>query len=379
MPGILDILLSGAQDPRLRLGGTDTPAGGGALDPVGQRIMQEQARASGGILGSFGSAPVQGDTTQPASGIPGLLGRIFGAGTGSGSNYEGAVRWLQSKGYSAEAASIIARNKDMLDKAVIAVGAPSDPANPKDNLITVGENSSIYDAASDKWITNPNAKQDEAKAPTVQTFYDEQTGQEYKAQWDAQKGWVPVGGQKIPKEGITVTSPDGTVMTIGGGSNTKLTEGQSKDVLYYTRGIDANKSLDMFEGELTDIIQSGAGKIPLGLGNYLQSPQFQQAKQAGDNFLAAILRKDTGAAVTKQEFQLYGEMFLPVPGDSPEVVKQKRRARQVALDAIKSGMGTAEAIATANEQKLGINPAAPKGDRPGKSTVIDGYTIEELD
>ena len=38
-----------------------------------------------------------------------------------------------------------------------------------------------------------------AKAPDVETFYDENTGQQYKAQWDGQR-WVPVGGTQAPAD-----------------------------------------------------------------------------------------------------------------------------------------------------------------------------------
>lgn len=144
-----------------------------------------------------------------------------------------------------------------------------------------------------------------------------------------------------------------------GGKGMKITEGQGKDVVYWTRGLDANKSLMTMDEQLTNLPASLAKVAPLGLGNYAVTPEFRQAKVAADNFLAAILRKDTGAAITTQEFDLYGPMFLPVPGDDPETIKMKRRAREVALLAIKSGMGTAEAIAEANRIALGIETATP--------------------
>ncbi len=257
--------------------------------------------------------------------------------------------------------------------------------NQPDEIIDAGKGR-LYNKTKKEWITAPDMGTD---APTVQTFFDQKTGQEYKAQWDAQsREWVPVGGAKTPKEGITVTSPDGTTMTLGGGSGQKLTEGQSKDIGYYTRGIDADNVLAGKDKELLDWAQQNTDKIPLGLGNYLTTPEFKQAKQAADSFLTAILRKDTGAAITNQEFQIYGPMFLPVPGDDQVNIEQKRRARQVALLAIKSGLGTADAIAEANRIILGLPenrmpgataPASPSSPATKKPTVIDGYTIEEVE
>lgn len=186
----------------------------------------------------------------------------------------------------------------------------------------------------------------------------------------------PLNTKKVtPSNGITV-APDGTV-TIGGGQ--KMTEGQSKDITYYTSGTDANVTLSDLEGQLTDWTQENVGMIPLGLGNYFRDPKFQQAKVAADRFLASILRKETGAAVTEKEFEYYGGMFLPVPGDDPETLQLKRRMRDVALEGIRAGMGTAEAIGTAMGQRVGGSPGelTPRpGSGPEVGTEENGYRFK---
>lgn len=84
------------------------------------------------------------------------------------------------------------------------------------------------------------------------------------------------------------------------------------------------------------------------------------ARQAGRNFLASILRKDTGAAITAQEEQQYGEVFLPTPGDKPGTIAQKAEARKQAIDAIRGGLGTAEVLAIGQRLvKRGPGDAAP--------------------
>ena len=45
--------------------------------------------------------------------------------------------------------------------------------------------------------------------------------------------------------------------------------------------------------------------------------------------------------MTKEEMNLYGKMYLPQYGDKPEVLAQKRQARKIALEAIKSSIGSA--------------------------------------
>ncbi len=182
---------------------------------------------------------------------------------------------------------------------------------------------------------------------------------------------------------------------LGDAASPKLTEGQSKDLVYLKRGDEANKLLETMAGNLTasggQQGARGAADVFLrglpGIGdssavNALVSAPRQQAEQAAREFLAAVLRKDTGAAITAQEFDIYGQTYLPQPGDSPATLRQKAKSRQVALDAIATGLGPERAAiarpAAAGEgmgggavRTLGDPPAAPGGPAPG--TVRNGY------
>jgi hypothetical protein len=157
----------------------------------------------------------------------------------------------------------------------------------------------------------------------------------------------------------------------------KLTEGQSKDVGFYYRGSLANEDLGSIEQSLTQIDQNVAAQFGT-FGKFYTSPEFKQAKRAASEFLAVILRKDTGAAVTEQEFDLYGPMYLPGPGEDPQTLAAKREARTRALDAIYMGLGTArnlgDDVKTELQKRRAAPPAAPGA--PGGETVIDGYTIK---
>ena len=181
---------------------------------------------------------------------------------------------------------------------------------------------------------------------------------------------------------------DGKVDKIGGGGvnvtvgdNMKLTEGQSKDIGFYTRGIYANDELAGVDEELTSLGGNVAGKAGT-LGNYAKSPEYQRAERSGREFLAVILRKDTGAAVTPDEFATYGPMYLPQPGDDPQTLADKRVARERALGAIKLGLGTATPLADEVDTKFAAERDARKkkpADKPtGPVRTNDGYTIEEI-
>ena len=181
------------------------------------------------------------------------------------------------------------------------------------------------------------------------------------------EGFTP----KARNDGLSITTnPDGTVNVTQGAPNIKLTEGQSKDLTYLTRGEAAMGILDNMGPILADPGQRVAGAVPLA-GNLLTSPEFQQAQQAGREFLSAVLRKDTGAAITQQEMDIYGQTYLPQPGDSPEVLQQKAESRRIALDAIRTGLGTASPLAPERGQR-GTPGAAPQ-DRGAQLDSILGF------
>lgn len=133
----------------------------------------------------------------------------------------------------------------------------------------------------------------------------------------------------------------------------KLTGDQSKAIAYYRRAYGANQALsDPKLGQaLTQYTDSFAKNFG-GVGRLFQDADFQVADRAASEFLAAILRKDTGAAITNEEFRLYGPMYLPQPGDKPELLEAKRKAREEALIAIEMGLGSAAPLAAMVRQEL---------------------------
>jgi hypothetical protein len=160
----------------------------------------------------------------------------------------------------------------------------------------------------------------------------------------------------------------------GAGTAKPFTEGQSKDVVYATRAQGALQVLEPVAGELTSLGSQMAGYDPTGIiRGRVQSPEYQIARNAGDEFLQAILRKDTGAAITAGEQALYGTTYLPQPGDGPEVLDAKRTARQRAVAAINAGMSPAQMIAA--EKALG-GAAAPTAG--GVVTITSDAEYEAL-
>lgn len=218
----------------------------------------------------------------------------------------------------------------------------------------------------------------EAKQAHRKAMFDAQQAAAKERRDRAAKGAEPytlppgsarfVGGRKIAEQPKTDSSadievgPDGSVRVKTG----KLTEQQSKDIGFYDRGAAAEFELRDREEALTDFMSKNAGNVP-AIGNYMKSPEYRQAEVAASHFLAAVLRKDTGAAVTPQEFSLYGGMFLPQPGDDADTIRLKRNARAVALKAIKKGLGPAEVLAESYPDLFDGKSLEPKPKtEPGK-------------
>lgn len=166
-------------------------------------------------------------------------------------------------------------------------------------------------------------------------------------------------------------------VTFQQGANIKpLTEGQSKDTVFATRAAGALPIIDQYGEALTNFGEYAAGGLGVP-GNYLQSPEYQQAKQAGQEFLQAILRKDTGAAITPQETAEYGSVYLPQPGNGPPVLEQKRQSRHRALEALKAGMPPQAILA----QERALQNAAqrdPTTSGGGWQDLGGGVRIREL-
>lgn len=163
-----------------------------------------------------------------------------------------------------------------------------------------------------------------------------------------------------PPSGMTVFGPDGNPIVQTGAAQKPFTEGQSRGIIYATRAKGALPTLDAFGDALTSFSQTAAGAVPMNLGRLAQTPEYQQAQQAGDEFLQAVLRKDTGAAITPAEMAEYGRTYLPQPGDTPEVLAQKKDARARAVQAMENGMSAQEIIAS---ERGMVKPVA-SGDMP---------------
>lgn len=87
---------------------------------------------------------------------------------------------------------------------------------------------------------------------------------------------------------------------------------------------------------LTTLGDKFAGNFAYGgwLPNMLQSADRQAYEQAKRNFVTAILRRESGAAISPTEFDTAEKQYFPQAGDKPETVVQKINARNTAINNI---------------------------------------------
>lgn len=278
--------------------------------------------------------------------------------------------WMARQRYEQQQQASDPLRQLQIRKAQMEIDSANQPK--RQPLMNAGDGA-IYDPNNGSWIQAPGGGE---KLP------DSVRALELRAERAGLKPGTPEYNQFMLSGGSGGMSisvgPDGQFSFQQGGPVKPLTEAQSKDSFFTTRMTGAVPTIDKFENALMSLPESVAGAIPMNLGRYAQSEEYQLAKDAGDDFVAAYLRKDSGAALTEEEKRQYSELLLPQPSDKPALIAAKRQRRQLAIKAIESGMPS-----NAVDGVLRAIQAVPGADEPAKTTrekkaIIDGYQIEEL-
>jgi hypothetical protein len=153
------------------------------------------------------------------------------------------------------------------------------------------------------------------------------------------------------------------------GGKPKLTEAQGKATAFAMRGTEANDQLSALElGSENEApyrpdtgtqVGKWAGGMT-GSPNRFLTPTGQKYEQAKLNFLTAVLRLESGAAIPPGEIETGNQQYFAMPGDSDEVLAQKKQNRNTAMKAmdVVAGPGRAGSGGT----------AAPAGAAPHADT-----------
>lgn len=172
-----------------------------------------------------------------------------------------------------------------------------------------------------------------------------------------------------------------------------LTEAQGKAATFGLRADEADKILrSVGQGGAVQpgLIKRAGEAVPFigeSLGTLLngtQSPQQQQVEQAQRDFVNAILRQESGAAISPQEFDNARKQYFPQPGDSPQSIAQKEANRQASIAGFRTQAGAkaatqAQAELSARKAAIETDKMPKASDHPGKYlTLPDGRVLQSV-
>lgn len=156
------------------------------------------------------------------------------------------------------------------------------------------------------------------------------------------QGGKPPAGYRWGANNSLVAIPGGPADTSATGGK-PLTEAQSKATSYYGRALMTDKIISGGK----NIPGSGArfaDNLPLGVGSAFISSDDQTQLGARRGFIAAVLRQESGAAISPSEFSSYDNLYFPQPNDSKANIAQKAKLRAQAVRglAVAAGPGAAQ-------------------------------------
>jgi hypothetical protein len=195
----------------------------------------------------------------------------------------------------------------------------------------------------------------------------------------------------INEEGVpALIGGAGTV--INNNTGEKIADWQGRDANFYDRAASASVDLEEIDVNLASGTQNFIDALPGSAkwGAYVQSPEYLQARNVGDAWIYAILRKESGATLPDAEMKNYRQMFLPQPGEGPEQIESKRQLRKQTEEALALGLkGSAPQLYqsivdrvtglrtirdTIKRQKAG-KPPEEKPDKDGWITKPNGTRV----
>jgi hypothetical protein len=156
----------------------------------------------------------------------------------------------------------------------------------------------------------------------------------------------------------TAENPQGKFVAVTGIEGKAPNEAQGNAIAYGARMDAANRTLEGLEGKgvtsggrikgaisgtLEALVPYQGEKLAAGAENvlrpFLSSENQNNYEQARENFITAVLRKESGASISPSEFAREERKYFPQVGDSDSTIKQKQEARKLAISAMRQVAG----------------------------------------
>ena len=168
-------------------------------------------------------------------------------------------------------------------------------------------------------------------------------------------------GFKVPSGFMSTEDGRGVVPIPGGPKDLNspsriFSDGQIKSASFANRMKQADDIMIRHEDDGYDYSAKEwlADTLPLGgFINRFGEDESQSYKQAQEDWVRAKLRRESGAAIGKDEMAQEKELYFPQMGDSKETILQKRRARVAATENLKrESQGAYDNVYNALDKKI---------------------------
>lgn len=128
---------------------------------------------------------------------------------------------------------------------------------------------------------------------------------------------------------------------------------------YANRAVASDGVINKVGDQFADPKNFFTNKFP----NFLKPTEKQQFEQAQKDFVNAVLRRESGAAIADSEFENARQQYFPQPGDKPEVIAQKAVNRASALNGLIGSSGAAYngTFLDPNSRNVATAPAVSNG------------------
>jgi hypothetical protein len=131
-------------------------------------------------------------------------------------------------------------------------------------------------------------------------------------------------------------------LDLAGGIEAKAIEGERKAAAFLIRALGANESYEGTGVGSPSYVGQKARDYAPDASNYFTPANRQVANTNQDEFIAASLRQDSGAAIPPEELERQRRIYFPMPGDGPEAIAAKRAARLRAIEGLRQSAGRLE-------------------------------------
>jgi hypothetical protein len=155
----------------------------------------------------------------------------------------------------------------------------------------------------------------------------------------------------------TAENPQGKFVAVTGIEGKPPNEAQGNAIAFGARMDNSNRTLESLEkegvtgggglksfvsGTLQSLVPYQGEKLAAGVESImrpLSSEKQNNYEQAKENFITAVLRKESGASINPDEFAREDRKYFPQVGDKDSTIKQKQEARRLAINAMRQIAG----------------------------------------